>query len=204
MRQLNGVYTQQFNRSHGRSGHVFQGRYKAILVEKESHLLELSRYIVRNPVAAGMVKLAEDWAWSSYRSTAGLERTPGFGYIDWILKQFGGSTLRYREYVEQAFIEDAPLKPAKDSHVLGSEEFRKNAQKNIKADSEIPRLQQHIARLSLTEIKESALERGEWMANAYRLHGYTMREVADFDKVHYSLVSKTIKAWEERNSTFKT
>jgi len=204
MRQLNGVYTQQFNRSHGRVGHVFQGRYKAILVEKKAHLLELSRYIVRNPVAAGMVKLAEDWAWSSYRSTAGLEQAPGFGSIDWILEQFGGSTLRYREYVDQALIEDAPLKPAKGSHVLGSEEFRKNAQKKINAGSEIPRLQKHIARLSLTEIKESALERGEWMANAYRLHGYTMREVADFAKVHYSLVSKAIKAWEERNSTFKT
>jgi len=204
MRQLNGVYTQQFNRAHGRVGHVFQGRYKAILVEKDAHLLELSRYIVRNPLAAGMVKSVKDWDWSSYRSTAGLERTPDFACTSWILEQFGGSTVRYKEYVDKACIDDAPLKPAKGSHVLGGEAFRRIAQKNIHANSEAPRSQQYIARLSLTEIQKNALGRGEWMANAYRLHGYTMREIADFAKVHYSLVSKEIKAWEEKNSTFKT
>jgi len=67
MRQLNGVYTQTHNRTHGRSGHVFQGRYKAILVQKENYLLELSRYIVLNPVRAGMVRSAKEWPWSSYR-----------------------------------------------------------------------------------------------------------------------------------------
>ena len=71
MRQLNGVYTQAFNRGHARVGHVFQGRYKAILVQKESYLLELARYIVLNPVRARMVRSAKDWPWSSYRSTAG-------------------------------------------------------------------------------------------------------------------------------------
>lgn len=71
MRQLNGVYTQYGNRRHGRVGHLFQGRYKAILVQKESYLLEVSRYIVLNPVRARMVRSAGDWAWSSYRATAG-------------------------------------------------------------------------------------------------------------------------------------
>ena len=56
MRHLNGVYTQRFNRRHKKVGHVFQGRYKAILVQKENYLLELSRYIVLNPVRAGMVR----------------------------------------------------------------------------------------------------------------------------------------------------
>jgi len=204
MRQLNGVYTQRFNRSHGRVGHVFQGRYKAILIEKEAHLLELCRYIVRNPVAAGMVKLPEDWPWSSYQSTAGLEHVPDFGYIDWILEQFSGSNVRYQEYIDQALEKDAPLQPAKGSHVLGSKVFRQNTQKKINANSETPRLQRHIARLSLKEMKTNTLDRGEWMANAYKLHGYTMREIADYAGVHYSLVSKAIKAWEERNSTFKT
>jgi REP element-mobilizing transposase RayT len=66
MRQLNGVYTQTINRSRQRVGHVFQGRYKAILVEKDSYLLELARYVVLNPVRAGMVSDAGDWPWSSY------------------------------------------------------------------------------------------------------------------------------------------
>ncbi len=78
MRQINGLYTQGFNRRHGRVGHLFQGRYKSILVEKDSYLLQLSRYIVLNPVKAGMVKAPEDWEWSSYQSTAGLSTAPDF------------------------------------------------------------------------------------------------------------------------------
>ena len=78
MRQLNGVYTQYFNRRHGRVGHVFQGRYKGILVDKNSYLLELARYIVLNPVRAGLVRSAREWPWSSYRATAGLTECPGW------------------------------------------------------------------------------------------------------------------------------
>ncbi|MDZ7803499.1 MAG: transposase [Thiohalophilus sp.] len=63
MRQLNGVYTQRFNRRHGLSGHLFQGRYKAILVQKKADLLEVSRYVVLNPVRAGMVSNPADWPW---------------------------------------------------------------------------------------------------------------------------------------------
>ena len=70
MRQLNGVYTQTTNKTHGKVGHVFQGRYKAILIQKESYLLELARYIVLNPVRARMVRNAKTWLWSSYRDTA--------------------------------------------------------------------------------------------------------------------------------------
>ena len=76
MRQLDGDYAQYFNRRHGRGGHVFQGRFKAVLVQREAHLLELARYVVRNPVRAGLTKSPEDWPWSSYRATAGLEPVP--------------------------------------------------------------------------------------------------------------------------------
>src|ERR671924_2148265 len=76
MRQLNGVYTQRFNRQHGRVGHVFQGRYKAIIVQKESYLVELARYVVLNPVRARMVRSLAEWPWSSYRATAGLCDAP--------------------------------------------------------------------------------------------------------------------------------
>jgi len=65
MRQLNGVYTQTFNRTHRRVGHVFQGRYRAVVVEKDAYLLELMRYVVLNPVRAGIVSDAADWPWSS-------------------------------------------------------------------------------------------------------------------------------------------
>ena len=89
MRQLNGVYTQAFNRRHGRSGHLFQGRYHAVVVEKEAHLLELCRYVVLNPVRVKSCRTAGAWRWSSYRATAGLTAAPGFLTVAWVLAQFG-------------------------------------------------------------------------------------------------------------------
>ena len=76
MRQLNGVYTVRFNRRYGRVGHLFQGRYKGILVDKSAYLLELNRYIVLNPVRAGMVDSPRKWLWSSYLQTLGLADSP--------------------------------------------------------------------------------------------------------------------------------
>jgi len=89
MRQLNGIYTQAFNRRHIRVGHVLQGRFKAILVDKDSYLLELCRYIVLNPVRANMVKLPKSYPWSSYRVTAGLSRPVEFLNRDWLLSPVG-------------------------------------------------------------------------------------------------------------------
>ena len=76
MRQLNGVYTQRFNRRHDLVGHLFQGRFKGVLVERDAYLLELSRYVVLNPVRAGMVGAASQWEWSSYGAMAGLVARP--------------------------------------------------------------------------------------------------------------------------------
>jgi len=89
MRQLNGVFTQMSNRKHGRSGHLFQGRYKAILVDRESYLLELCRYVVLNPVRAGMVDDPALWAWSSYRAAAGMEKAPAWLAYRATLSHFG-------------------------------------------------------------------------------------------------------------------
>ena len=71
MRHINGVYSQAFNRRHGKVGHLFQGRFKAILVDRDAYLLEVCRYVELNPVRAGMVEAAADWPWSSYRAHMG-------------------------------------------------------------------------------------------------------------------------------------
>ena len=99
MRQLNGVYTQAFNRQHHRVGHLFQGRYKSILVERESYLLEVCRYVVLNPVRAKAVEKPEAWRWSSYRGTGGLEKPQACLTTDWILGQLGNGENRGREAV---------------------------------------------------------------------------------------------------------
>ena len=98
MRQLNGVYTQRFNRHHGRVGHVFQGRYKAILVDREPYLLEFVRYVVLNTVPAGMVTSPEPWRWSSDQATAGQIHAPDWLAIEWVLRQFGTRRTRAAVY----------------------------------------------------------------------------------------------------------
>jgi len=97
------------------------------------------------------------------------------------------------------------LHKAKRLHVLGSEGFREHVQQKTAASSEAPGAQRHVVRPGLDEISSGTPDRGEWMAAAYRQHVYTMREIASYVGVHYSLVSKLIKAREERvYSTFKT
>jgi REP element-mobilizing transposase RayT len=90
MRQLNGRYTQRFNYRLGCAGHVFQARYHSELVQRQTHLLELMRYVVLNPVRAGMVASAEEWEWSSFAMTCGATPSPAWLQTDWALEQFAG------------------------------------------------------------------------------------------------------------------
>ncbi len=89
MRHINGAYTTYFNVKRGRSGHLFQGRYKAILVDIDEYAKELSRYIHLNPVRAKMVKTPEEYEWSSYQFYIGEKKPPEWLYRDFILGYFG-------------------------------------------------------------------------------------------------------------------
>ena len=94
MRHLDGVYTQASNRRHSRVGHLLQGRFKGILVDKDAYLLELSRYIVLNPVRAGMVAAPQQWSWSSYLAMLGMTAAPSWLAVDGLLSQFAQSGLK--------------------------------------------------------------------------------------------------------------
>ncbi len=127
MRQLNGIYTQRFNRRHGRAGHVFQGRFKAIVVDRDSYLLELCRYVVLNPIRAGMVSQVERYDWSSYPATMGLAACPAWLETDWVLGQFAKTRAvarrRYAEFVAQGKGLPSPWAAVKGQALLGSEAF---------------------------------------------------------------------------------
>jgi putative transposase len=103
MHRLLSAYANYFNRRHNHVGHLFQSRYSSIVIERESHLLEASRYVVLNPVRAGLCRRPGYWRWSSYRATAGYEASPSFLATDWLLSQFSGNArraaLRYVEFV---------------------------------------------------------------------------------------------------------
>jgi REP element-mobilizing transposase RayT len=203
MRQLNGVYTQRFNRLHGRVGHVFQGRYKAILVERDSYLLELARYVVLNPLRAGMVKRLEAWPWSSYLATCGQAVAPEWLQTDWILAQFGRQRASViRKYVE--FVHEGTRLPSVWTQLqgqiyLGSEAFIKKMQAQIAKQpslDEIPRAQRRALTQPLADF-EQRYDRNEAIARAYLSGQHTMAAIAGHFGVHYTTVSKLVRAYED-------
>lgn len=211
MRQLNGVYTQTYNRIHKRVGHVFQGRYKAILVEKESYLLELCRYVVLNPVKAGIVERAEDWRWSSYISTAGIKRAPQYLAVDWIFGQFGSDRKKaeknYRDFVKAGIGEGSPWNNLKGQILLGGEEFIKKFRDLLSEKEEIreiPKVQRYLSRPRIDEIikKERIKDkrvRNKQIHKAIIQYGYSLKEIADYLNMHYTTVSKALEEIEPKN-----
>ncbi len=125
MRHINGAYTTHFNIKRKRAGHLFQGRYKAILVEFDEYAMELTRYIHLNPVRAGMAALPEQYRWSSYRSYIGLSPSPDWLRMESVLAHFGKDAARYRSFVEDLLGREyeTPLKRTFGTAVLGSEAF---------------------------------------------------------------------------------
>lgn len=209
MRQLNGIYTQQFNRNHQRVGHVYQGRYKAILVQKDSYLLELSRYIVLNPVRAQMVRSAKDWPWSSYRATSGLSPAYEWQSVDWLLSTFSKKRKiaieRYREFVAQGKNQPSPWGELKNQVFLGDDAFVEEMQGQLQSDhdlNEIPKGQRRKQPKPLDYYSTKQKNRNEGIIAAYKSGGYTLKEVGEHFGMHYSSISKIIKA--DMNSKFKT
>ena len=129
MQLVNGSYTTYFNVKRKRAGHLFQGRYKAILVEADEYATELSRYIHLNPVRAGMAAKPEDWSWSSYRGYIGQGKALEWLKREIVLGYFGeGTSDAMKNYC--AFVEDllgkeyeSPLKETFGTAILGSTGF---------------------------------------------------------------------------------
>jgi putative transposase len=206
MRQLNGVYTQSFNRRHRRVGHLFQGRYNAQLVEQGSYLLEVARYIVLNPVRAKRVSSPADYQWSSYRSTVGLRQAEPFLSTVWILDQFAlnnhTARRRYQTFVYQGMNANTFTGEIKNSVIFGSKAFvQAHGLDNKKARllGEVPRVQRFAGRPEFAAIfTEPVLclkaERNRLIRIACEEYGYTLSEVAQHLGLHYSTVSKVLKS----------
>lgn len=110
MQRLNGVYAKSFNYAHGFEGHLFERRFRSIVVENEPQCWETARYIALNPVRAGLCTDPADWPWSSYAAMIGRADAPAFLTCDWLLSKFGPDEGRAREafaeYVEGGFVAD--------------------------------------------------------------------------------------------------
>ena len=202
MRHLNGVYTQRFNRAHQRVGHVFQGRFKAILFEKDSYLLELARYVVLNPLRARMVRQVENWPWSSYLATCGQTTRPSWLQCDFILSLF--STQRSRAVAKYiSFVQGGKGLPCvwdklKGQIYLGSDAFIEKMQTLVDKQpmlAEIPRAQRRALTRALSVFAQEH-ERNDAIALAYLSGQHTMAAIADHFGVHYTTVSRLVKAYE--------
>jgi len=202
MRHINGVFTQRINRLNKRSGHLLQGRFKSILVEKDSYLLELARYVVLNPVRAKMVRSAKDWKWSSYRATAGQSEIPSFLTVEWLLAQFDSNLSRaqkaYRRFVQQGR-GIAIWSDLRHGNILGSEGFDEVFQPLLeqrRRDIEVPRVERLAARPSLDQLFADIHDkpaRNEQIHRAMRVHEYTLKELSKHLGLHYSTISVIAK-----------
>src|SRR3990172_5072357 len=184
MRQLNGVYTQANNRRHQRVGHLFQGRFKAILVASDAYLLELARYVVLNPVRAGRVKKPADWTWSSYRASVGLEPSPLWLAADGLLAQFAKrrslAQQRYAQFVAEGIKAASPWSSLKGQVFLGDEQFVQRMQAHLqsgKDDVQIPLAQRRPPPPPLADIERCLPDRNTAIVAAYTTGGYSYQQI---------------------------
>lgn len=209
MRHVNGVYTQSFNRRHGLVGHLFQGRFKAILVDTDAYLLALCRYVERNPVAARLVAKPEDWVWSSCRAHIGLIDTPKWLDSAALYGQLLGhpaissdhrrrAARRYAELVDESKSNDGNFwSDGIHAQVfLGNDDFVLRAQSHadpvLLADKQLPR-RQRIRPLTWTAcVAAGAGDLRQTLCLAYHEAGLTMTELAHQSGYSVSHISRLI------------
>ncbi len=215
MRHANGVYTQQFNRRHGLVGHLFQGRYKAILVDRDAYLLALCRYVERNPVAARLVAQASQWPWSSCRAHLGLDPTPLWLDSDGLHGYLLGSAVTnqrdraracrsYATLVAQADDGDATFwqSALRGQMYLGDEAFAQRmlalAEPGRQQHKQIPRQQRMLEQPWSAWLTTCNGDRPMALARAYREGGMTMTRLAQETGLSVTHVSRLVAVGERR------
>jgi hypothetical protein len=205
IRQLNGTYTQYINKKYQRVGHLLQGRFKSILVEKENYLLELSRYIALNPLRANLVEDPKDWPYSSYPQAIGIAKKIPCLFSDWILSQFGPdkktARISYQEFVLSGINKESPFKQVKGQIFLGSENFLAKMEQFMEQKeqlTEIPRQQLYATRPSLEELFQTNKTKEMKIYQANQKYGYTLKEIGQYLGLHYTTISKIIKKVENK------
>lgn len=222
MRQLNGVYTQRYNRRHGLVGHLLQGRFKAILVDRDSYLLALCRYVERNPVAAHLAVQPQDWPWSSCRAHLLMGPTPPWldsdGLLSFVLgRELLGpqdrqqAALAYADLVDQPLAESPWGAGLRQQIYLGSADFVARMQAQVEPaklkQTELHKLQRAAPLQSLSAWLAHSASREQAFCCAYRQGGMTMTRIAREAGLSVTQVSRLIKRGEmtvEEEGKWKT
>lgn len=203
IRQLNGVYTQRSNRLHDTDGHVFRGRYKSIVVQREKYLLQLMAHIFLLPLRAGFVKHPSQFKWSCCRYLYGKDEMPGYIDLEWFSEGFSSDAGSFDKFLDENLSRDI-LSETRKQIYLGDDEFIELVQEKTKKGSQskdIPKYQLTKPVSSVINgLAQSGHSRDEAIARAYLTGDYTLREVADAVSVHYSVVSKIVSEYEKSSS----
>ena len=202
MQFINGVFAQRSNRSQGQTGHVFEGRFRSLVIERDSYLVRAVRYVVRNPVRAHLVDEAASWQWSSYRATAGLEPAPRWLHLDWMELAFDVGSLReaqdqYAQYVNSPTVHHSQIDL--NAPVLGSKRFRTRILDAMFAQ-QLERQREQPSRPPLAELfsrGESLEARDRLIYTARVEHGYQLTQIALFLGIDRSTASKAATRGEQ-------
>ena len=228
IRHLNGVYTQRYNRSQHTDGPLFRGRFKAIIVDADQYLLQLSRYIHLNPVEAGLKKRLEAYRWSSYRAYIGQDRPPNWLCLQETLEAIGerNPRERYQAFVESGVDQEMKVfySQGRRNPILGDDRFRRRLKRRSEGrhlSAEVPKAEQRIVTPSMDQVVENTARvfgvpvkelfrdaRGRGKGNLPRAvaimlsreaGGYPLKIIAKrFKMSHYSSVSVGIRRLKER------
>lgn len=215
MRHINGAYTNYFNIRHRRRGHLFQGRYKSIIVEADSYAGELSRYIHLNSVRAGIVDMPDKFKWSSYWYYIGRKKKPQWLTLDFILGYFdddyADASKKYAEFVKAGIYDknESPLEKTVASTILGSDNFiefikdtyidRKKRDRNLpalKKLSKSPDIAETYKKVEMSFSNKAALSK---KVTLYLFHTYTdkpLKEIGAFFGIGESAVSDASREFD--------
>jgi REP element-mobilizing transposase RayT len=212
MQQLNGVFAQRFNRRHERTGHVLEGRFHAQVIDRDAHLREVCRYIVLNPVRAGLVADPREWRWSSFQATAGETEAPLFLTVDWVLSLAGARSRAEAERSYLLFVQagigaaDSDMDPAR-AVILSPAGQIPDVRTSIERAATLTKIrrdQRFPVRPSLEDLFRDMTSRADRDARcmlAVRDHGYTLSAVARFVGLHYSRLSHILASNPSRPDT---
>ncbi|MGZ5440602.1 MAG: REP-associated tyrosine transposase [Thermoanaerobaculia bacterium] len=197
MHWLNSTYAGWFNHRHGRCGHLFQGRFKSLLIEKERYLREVLRYVALNPVRAGMVARPEEYRWSSYRSTAGLEPGEPWLDIDAILALFDpdrqSARRLYQEFVLAKVIHSERLwDEVINGMYLGGADWAKRMRKVVESrprSTDHPKAHRAVGRPKMHEVVAAVARASSQTAAAIRSRGSALRRLVAWIGWHEGLVT---------------
>ncbi|MFH1896925.1 MAG: transposase [Candidatus Desantisbacteria bacterium] len=215
MKHINGAYTNYFNVKRKRAGHLFQGRYKAILIEANEYAQELSRYIHLNPVRAMIVSMPEEYQWSSYRDYIGQRKAPNWlktefisGYFD---KRVSDAQRKYRTFVENLIEQkyESPLKATIASTILGSDEFVKEITESYvdgkQLDRDLSAIRTLSSRPSIDKIMEAVnnvlgqnrLSRKAVIYFSHKFSGAKLKEIGERFNMGESAVSQASRRFAQ-------